>query len=130
MKREHGFYLHIFGVSALSWYRIYRTLGVDSYDGSTMFFQAFTGSQYYWADPVQEGALTKFVVNGQVKAAIPVCSCLACRTLRRHRIDTREMGSNENNMGRAVHNINMYMRAKAMIDHGNAIVNSPSAPGF
>jgi hypothetical protein len=31
--------------------------------------------------------------------------------MRAQGVDTRQMGSNEHNMGRAVHNINQYLRA-------------------
>ena len=42
----------------------------------------------------------------------PECYCKACFKLRYQGIDTRAYGSNENNMGRAAHNMNKLMEAQ------------------
>lgn len=42
----------------------------------------------------------------------PECHCRACTLLREDGVDTRTYGSNETNMGRAAHNMNMLMRAQ------------------
>jgi len=117
LRKRSAFRLHVLGVSALSWIKPYQELGVDSYDGSSMFFEAFTAASYYWREPDTAG-----IVKYSVKDAseIPLCECLACRTLRIDGHDTRKMGSNENNMGRAVHNINVYLAARV------ALLKSPT----
>lgn len=109
LKGKHGFYMHVLGVSALSWYHEFKEFGVDSYDGSAMFFSAFTGATYYW--PNEEGQIAKYSVKELQPWAIPECDCPPCIAMRNQGIDTRTLGSNESNMGRAVHNINMYLRA-------------------
>jgi hypothetical protein len=116
IKEEHALYLHILGISALSWYDEFRVMDIDSYDGSTMFLQAFRGAQYYWYSEEAPYYLEKITLKGRRKESVPQCSCLVCSTLKKQGIDTREMGSNENNLGRAVHNINMYLKAKARLD--------------
>jgi tRNA-guanine family transglycosylase len=108
LRAESPFYLHVLGVSALSWYPEYVRHEVDSFDGSSMFFSAFTAGEFYeWVD----GKIIGHCVKGSPDlTAIPPCDCLSCATMRSQGIDTRQMGSNENNMGRAVHNINVYLR--------------------
>lgn len=111
--REHGYFkIHVLGISALSWLPVYEEYGVNSYDGSSMFFSAFTGASYYWLDPNHISGITKYSVKDLNAEDIPICHCPACVTMRKQGDDTRTMGSNERNMGRAVHNINVYLQAK------------------
>jgi tRNA-guanine family transglycosylase len=113
LKQEYGdFRIHVLGISALSWLPTYLELGIDSYDGSAMFFAAFTGAQFYKIDPSKPSGIGKYSVKENNSEDIPECSCKACSAMREEGIDTREMGSNENNMGRAVHNINVYLQAR------------------
>lgn len=109
LREQQGFYWHVLGVSALSWVPEYEHYGVDSYDGSSMFFAAFTAGDYNWWD-----AETQRIVSYDAKEGgdIPVeCDCPVCVTMRLQGVDTRRMGSNEHNMGRAVHNIHVYLQA-------------------
>jgi hypothetical protein len=94
--------------------KAWREIGVQSADGSSHFKQAFTGGLFY----TQEGEqLTKHQAARPGNAAdlgivAPSCNCKACRMLREEGIDTRSFGSNEHNMGRAAHNMNMLMLAQ------------------
>lgn len=108
LAQEEPFYLHVLGISALSWYHEFAQHGVQSFDGSSMFFAAFTAGEWLWFNG------TKLVEYGVKRDAAPidlVCACDVCRVLREQGIDTRQMGSNEHNMGRAVHNIGQYVQA-------------------
>lgn len=109
LRSRRPFYLHVLGLSALSWYPTYRRLGVDSFDGSAMFFAAFTGATYYALR--DDGTIAKHVVKGVDPESIPACDCPACVAMRTQGDDTRTMGNNERNMGRAIHNINVYLAA-------------------
>lgn len=106
---------HVLGVSALTWLPVYVRLGMDSYDGSSMFFEAFTGAKYYWSEPDAPTVLRKFSVRGGLGSAAPRCDCRACSELRADGVDTRMMGSNEHNMGRAAHNVGVYLRVREAI---------------
>lgn len=119
-----GFRWHVLGVSALSWVPEFEHYGVDSYDGSSMFFSAFTAGDYDWWDDTQ-GRLVHY--DAREGGSIPVeCACPVCATLRRQGVDTRRMGSNEHNMGRAVHNVHVYLQAlAAQRPTGSAARQSP-----
>jgi hypothetical protein len=110
---RHAFpsiYLHILGLSSPEYAAEWARLGVDSFDGSAHFKAAFTGTWYWY----NEGRMEKHQARGERNpdAQIDIeCDCRACATLRKEGIDTRQFGSNENNMGRAAHNQNMLHRA-------------------
>ncbi len=108
-------WLHVLGLSSPTYARAWRDIGIQSFDGSSHFKQAFTGGAFYAHDG--NGGLTKFQAarpgnadDGGIVA--PRCDCLACSTLRIEGVDTRSFGSNEHNMGRAAHNLNMLMQAQ------------------
>jgi len=107
-------WLHVLGLSSPDYMRTWKAIGVESADGSSHFKQAFTGGAFF----TQEGAkLTKHQAArpGNVDdlgIVAPQCHCKACATLIEEDIDTRSYGSNEHNMGRAAHNLNMLMRAQ------------------
>lgn len=109
LKHEGDLKIHVLGVSALSWLPVYRELGIDTFDGSSMFYAAFTGATYYWPDPDAISGVSKYSVKELPPEKIPLCHCPACVAMRKQGDDTRTMGSNERNMGRAVHNINIYL---------------------
>lgn len=111
-------WLHVLGLSSPDYFKAWHDLGVNSCDGSSHFKQAFTAGAFF----TQVGAkLTKHAAartdreTGDLLDQIvaPACDCTACGLLREEGIDTRQYGSNENNMGRAAHNLNMLMRAQA-----------------
>lgn len=106
-----GVWLHVLGLSSPSYVALWRALGVDACDGSAHFKQAFTAGTFYVE---QDGALGKFQAArpGELITA-PLCDCRACALLRADGVDTRAYGSNQTNMGRAAHNLNMLMRAHA-----------------
>jgi hypothetical protein len=112
---RHAFpaiYLHVLGLSSPEYAAEWERIGIDSFDGSAHFKAAFTGT-WYWFER-DTGRLSKHQARGECnpEAQIDItCDCRACTRLRYDGIDTREFGSNENNMGRAAHNQNMLHRA-------------------
>jgi hypothetical protein len=105
--------LHVLGVSAPSFFRIWRAARVDSCDGASHFKQAFTGGKFF---VLEDGRLVAYQAArpGEIATA-PRCGCRACALLAGDRVDTRSYGSNESNMGRAAHNLNMLMRAQRAV---------------
>jgi len=107
-------HLHVLGLSSPEYARQWNHIGVQSFDGSSHFKQAFTGGAFYTC----EGAkLTKHQAARPGNAedlgiVAPKCHCRACTLLRKDGVDTRSFGSNEHNMGRAAHNMNMLMLAQ------------------
>lgn len=107
-------HLHVLGLSSPEYARQWNKIGVQSFDGSSHFKQAFTGGAFYTC----EGA--KLIKHQAARPGnaedlgivAPKCHCRACVTLRKVGVDTRSFGSNEHNMGRAAHNMNMLMRAQ------------------
>jgi len=92
-------WLHVLGLSAPQYALAWREYGVNSFDGSSHFKQAFTGGAFYLL-----GVGGKMVKHQAARPGEPVtaptCECLACATLRDVDVDTRRYGSNEHNMGR------------------------------
>jgi len=112
-----GMWLHVLGLSSPAFMAQWKRLGVDSCDGSSHFKQAFTGGAFFSRDGaslIKHKAARSCRETFQPLEPItaPECSCTACVRLRHDGIDTRTYGSNENNMGRAAHNLNMLMRAQ------------------
>ena len=104
-------YMHILGLSSPNYMLMWDELGIQSCDGSSHFKQAFTGGAFFTQE---NGKMKKWQAgrrdNDQTTDA-PYCDCTACTKLRDDGIDTRFYGSNENNMGRAAHNLNKLMEA-------------------
>lgn len=105
-----GAYLHVLGLSSPEYAARWHSIGIDSYDGSSHFKQAFTAGVFF------EQTRAKLIKHQAARVGesvtAPECKCTACRMLRDDGIDTRTYGSNENNMGRAAHNMNMLMLAQ------------------
>ena len=90
-----------------------------------MYMQAFTAGAFMRYVPDSPKLLHKYrvVENQPWSDELPPCDCPACKAMRAEGWDTRSQGGkpndserpynggNEANMGRAVHNINMYLRA-------------------
>src|SRR5205823_14100237 len=112
----------VLGLSAPYYYAEWRRLGINSCDGASQFKQAFSGTFY----TEQNGKLAEHraVKLGEEPIA-PSCDCQACSMLREDNIDTRTYGSNQHNMGRAAHNLNMLMRAHAHIRQNPANGSNP-----
>lgn len=109
-------HLHVLGLSSPEYARRWHQIGVDSFDGSSHFKQAFTGGVFFTQDGMR---LTKHQAarpgnTNCVGVVAPECQCRACSLLRDDGVDTRSYGSNESNMGRAAHNLNMLMRAHSI----------------
>jgi len=115
LRKDGYFKIHVLGISALSWLPVYKEYDINSYDGSAMFFSAFTGASYYWLDPENVSGIKKYSVKDLLPEQIPICFCPACVSMRDQGDDPRTMGCNERNMGRAVHNINIYLKAQKTI---------------
>ncbi len=103
------FYLHVFGVSSLSWIPEFTAYGVDSYDGSTMITSALIGGSFYKHEGL--GELKVYRIERYEISLIPECFCNICSILLEQGVDTRTYGTNESNLGRAVHNVNQYLDA-------------------
>lgn len=108
-------HLHILGLSSPEYASRWKRIGIDSFDGSSHFKQAFTGGLFYTRDGARlEKHQAARPGNDECGGIVaPECSCRACFILRAEGIDTRTYGSNENNMGRAAHNMNILMQAHA-----------------
>lgn len=107
-------HIHIMGLSSPNYFNEWARIGVSSCDGSSHFKQAFTGGAFFSLD--WTGKLIKHqAARRDNESQLPdiSCDCGVCRTMKGQGIDTRSYGSNENNMGRAVHNMNMLMLAQA-----------------
>jgi hypothetical protein len=105
--------LHVLGISAPSFARVWATYGVDSFDGASHFKQAFTAGRFFVADGADLRGYQAARPDEAVTA--PICNCRACTLLAGDDVDTRRYGSNETNMGRAAHNLNQLMRALAQV---------------
>lgn len=106
-------HLHVLGLSSPEYAKRWHQIKVDTFDGSSHFKQAFTAGAFYTQDGMK---LTKHQAarpgNDECGGIVaPECHCRACTALRDDGVDTRTYGSNETNMGRAAHNLNMLMRA-------------------
>lgn len=107
-------YLHVLGLSSPDYARQWSKIGINSFDGSSHFKQAFTGGTFF----IRKGC--KLIKHQAIRPGnteyagelTPSCDCKACLLLREDGIDTRSYGSNESNMGRACHNMNMLMMAQ------------------
>lgn len=104
-----GVYLHVLGLSSPGFAAAWRYIGVDSFDGSAHFKQAFTGGKFYMSDGMV--LHSHHAARGDAPITAPACDCRACSLMRDEAIDTRRYGSNESNMGRAAHNLNHLIRA-------------------
>ncbi|GGM17307.1 DUF6884 domain-containing protein [Deinococcus aerophilus] len=124
--QDPSLYIHVLGVSSIKWAATLTHLGVDSFDGSSMYMSAFTGGTFMRYVPDSPELLRKYRIVENVPGSdeLPPCTCPACAAMRDEGWDTRAQGGkpndptgrpynggNEANMGRAVHNINMYLRA-------------------
>ena len=121
-------HLHVLGLSSPEYARQWNQIGVQSFDGSSHFKQAFTGGAFYTC----EGA--KLIKHQAARPGnaedlgivAPECHCRACAVLREVGVDTRSFGSNEHNMGRAAHNMNMLMLAQQEAMRQPQVVESES----
>ena len=108
-----GVWLHVLGLTSPDYMRKWTELGVNSADGSSHFKQAFTAGSFFTqeGDKLNKHQAARPGNVDDLGIVAPQCHCKACATLIEEGIDTRSYGSNENNMGRAAHNLNMLMRA-------------------
>jgi hypothetical protein len=118
-------WLHVLGLSSPPYVKAWVDMGIDSCDGSSHFKQAFTGGAFF---TIENGKLKKWQASRPTRGerpTAPLCNCTACFKLREEEgIDTRTYGSNENNMGRAAHNMNMLMKAHKIAINGTTVLVS------
>lgn len=125
MRKEFpNIWIHVLGLSSPDYTAAWHRLGINSFDGSSHFKQAFTGGAFF---TVESGKLKKWQASRPGKGELPtapICGCAACVRLHDQGIDTRTYGSNENNMGRAAHNMNMLMQAQKIAVGGSTVLVS------
>ena len=109
-KLPSKIWLHIFGLSAPAYAKAFHQLGVTSFDGASHFKEAFSAGSFFLASG-EKLIKHKAVKPGEIPTA-HLCNCLCCLTLRKAGIDTRRYGSNQNNKGRAIHNLNQLIIAQ------------------
>lgn len=110
-------WMHVLGLSSPFYFAEWNRIGINGCDGSSHFKQAFTAGAFFTVEGMK---LVKHkAAKGNERVTAPECDCRACRTLAEEGIDTRRYGSNENNMGRAAHNLNMLMRAHKEAVHAS-----------
>ncbi len=121
-KAVPSVWLHVLGLSAPDYAAAWEEYGIQSFDGSSHFKAAFTGDFYALGDG---GILQKHDASrpGEEVTA-PLCGCWACSLLGAEGIDTRCYGSNEHNMGRAAHNMNVLMQAQQIAVQGTTVLVS------
>lgn len=102
-------WLHVFGLCAPDYAKAFHDLGINSFDGASHLKEAFNAGTFF----ITEGnSMVKYkAVCPGSEITAPLCYCKACSTLRERGIDTRTYGSNQHNMGRAVHNLNQLLIA-------------------
>ncbi len=109
-KLPEKIWIHVFGLSAPEYAKAFHQLRVTSFDSASHFKEAFLAGSFFLAEG-ERLIKYKAVKPGEIKTA-PLCSCLCCQTLRKAGIDTRRYGSNHNNKGRAIHNLNQLIIAQ------------------
>lgn len=110
--------IHILGVGSIPWVLKYLEYPeIKSYDTATMYKQAFLTGTYLFINEEEPKNMLKFKATREqnISNDLPECDCMACVSMREQNMDTRTYGSNENNMGRACHNINMYLRTLELL---------------
>jgi len=116
-------WLHVLGLSSPDYAAAWHEFGIQSFDGSSHFKQAFTAGAFFTI--AENGHLKKWkAARPGEEITAPICNCLACSKLRSEGIDTRSYGSNETNMGRAAHNMNMLMQAQQIAINGITVLVS------
>jgi hypothetical protein len=121
-KELPGVWLHILGLSSPDYAAAWNKYGVESFDGSSHFKQAFTAGAFFTVDG---GKLKKWqAARPGEDVSAPECFCKACTALKGESVDTRTYGSNEHNMGRAAHNMNMLMKAQSCAIDGTTVLVS------
>lgn len=121
MMEEEGVpEIHVLGIGGnLAWVEEYMNHPVvKSFDSAAVYKSAFSAGHYYWVNEKKPNQLIKYKAIREKNAPndLPLCNCKACTIMRGEGHDTRTYGSNENNMGRAVHNVNMFLRSLELMN--------------
>ena len=103
-----GIWIHALGVTAPYFIEQWHTIPISSFDGSSYFYKALTAGHF-------------LVVSGYdfdrldiKKDVLPSCDCRACTTVTDLGYDTQKYGNSVNNLGRAAHNLNMYIKLNGL----------------
>lgn len=115
-------WIHALGLSSATYLKAWQEAGIEAADGAAFHRDAMRGS--FWTIlegshrivkkniPVyQRDKKPSKVWNDEPRASAPKCDCSICVRLRRCGIDTRQFGTTKGTVGRAVHNLNLLLRA-------------------
>ena len=111
-------HLHVLGLTNLRFFKEWLRIGVSSVDGSAHTIDAINGKIVYYENGVKmsyaasktPGSEDGFLFEIPSISQAPECDCRACLTLRKFGKDTRQSGSKAKTIGRAFHNLNMYIK--------------------
>lgn len=95
--------IHVFGISSPSYVKTWKKIGVTSFDGSSYFLKALTKG--IWVDR----QMNTHKINTGSLLGMKKCECKSCRKVFELGGDTRRSGNSINNIGRAIHNLNMLL---------------------
>lgn len=97
-----GDWVHVLGLSSITYAKQWNVLNVSSFDGSSHFFRALTAGYFY-----DNTGRHHIASRPGEKTEIVECYCKACTSARDMGGDTRFYGNSINNIGRAAHNLNI-----------------------
>lgn len=100
-------WVHVLGLSAISFVKEWIRLNVSSFDGASHYYKALTAG-YFYKPNLSEKPYIATKPNGGI-SDIPICNCLSCTRIKQNGGDTRYYGNSLNNIGRAAHNLNMFI---------------------
>lgn len=109
-KLPEPVWIHVFGLSSPAYARVFNDINLTSFDGASHFKEAFTAGSFFLAEG--ERLIKYKAIKPNDKPTAPLCNCLCCQTLRQHGFETRSYGIWQNNLGRAIHNLNQLLIAQ------------------
>jgi len=131
VKKEvkKNIWIHVLGITKLSYYEEWCKLGIDSCDGSSYLINGVLGRFFFWhegelkvydcAQPKTENK-NDFLLHVESKCQAPPCDCKSCTELEKLGINPREFPNeeieetyrSEKKYGRCYHNLNHQIRAQ------------------
>lgn len=103
-------WIHVFGLSSPGYARVFNEINITSFDGASHFKEAFTAGSFFL---IKGDHLVKYKASKpNENPTVPLCNCLCCQTLRQYGYETRSFGVWQNNLGRAIHNLNQLIIAQ------------------
>lgn len=92
-------YIHVFGLSSWQYAQAWRSIGINSFDGTGYFIRGVLHG--FWVD----ADMTE--LNIRKHQVTKPCNCKACREIPDN---LRQYGNRNRNIGRGIHNVNMFLR--------------------